>query len=72
MKPCQMAPNGSCPHEAAATVRIDTVGDRSLCAGHRDFVLSMGMGRELDPNAFVPEWRKNLRAVDLTSRVYAR
>jgi hypothetical protein len=71
MKPCQFA-GPQCPHEAVTTVRIDFVGDRPVCAAHRDFVLTMGMGRELDPSAAVPEWRKNLRAVDLTSRVYAR
>ena len=70
MKPCQMA-GAQCPHEAAATVRIDTVGDRSLCRTHADFIVEQGFGRELAANVFVPEWRKNLRAVDLTGRVLA-
>lgn len=72
MKPCLMAPGGHCPAEAIATVRIDRVGDRDLCGPHRDFVLEQGMGRELDPNAFVPEWRKHLAARDQTGRVFAR
>lgn len=70
MRPCLMA-GAQCPHEAVVTVRIDGIGDRPLCAEHRDFILSMGMGRELTANAFVPTWRKNLRAVDLTGRVLA-
>lgn len=70
MKPCQMA-GAQCPHEAVVTVRIDAVGDRALCRSHADFVIEQGFGRELE-TAFVPEWRRNLRAVDLTSRLYAR
>ena len=70
MKPCQMA-GGQCPHEATSTVRLDRLGDRSMCRTHADFVVAQGFGRELEPNAFVPEWRKNLRAVDLTGRVLA-
>jgi hypothetical protein len=72
MKPCQMAPNGSCPHEAAATVRIDTVGDRSLCRTHADFVVGQGFGRELDVNAFKPRWvTEGKLARDFTGRVLA-
>jgi hypothetical protein len=42
-----------------------------MCRTHADFVVAQGFGRELESNAFVPEWRKNLRAVDLTGRVLA-
>lgn len=70
MKPCQMA-GAPCPHEAVATVRIDVVGDRPLCQAHRDFVVAQGFGRVLEPNAFVPEWRKNLKARDQTGLVTA-
>jgi hypothetical protein len=59
MKPCQMA--GGCPREAVLTARITLVGDRSLCQHDFDFLVSQ-MGedcRALDPNAFVPEWRKH-------------
>ena len=71
MKPCQMAPGGHCPHEAVATVRIDNIGDRSLCRTHADFVVGQGFGRELDANAFVPQWRKQSLARDFTGRVLA-
>jgi hypothetical protein len=71
MKPCQMA-GAQCPHEAVATVRIDVIGDRPLCAEHRDFVIAQGFGRELEANAYVPEWRKADLARDMTGRVFAR
>ena len=71
MKPCQMAPAGSCPHEATVTVRIDLLGDRPLCSTHAQFVVEQGFGRVLEPNAYEPAWRKNLRAVDMTGRVLA-
>lgn len=71
MRHCQMA-GGQCPHEAVVTVRIDRIGDRPLCRPHADFVVTIGFGRELDPNAYVPRWVGNLRAVDQTGRVLAR
>lgn len=71
MKPCQMA-GAQCPHEAVVTVRIDTVGDRSLCRTHADFVVRQGFGRELDANAFVPEWRTRDLRRDATGAVFAR
>lgn len=70
MVPCRMA-GAPCPHEAVCTVRIDGVGDRPLCAEHRDVVLGLGFGRVLDPNAYVPEWRRHSLAKDLTGRVVA-
>ena len=71
MKPCQMA-GGQCPHEAVTTVRLDRLGDRSMCRTHADFVVAQGFGRELESNAFKPRWVGNLRAVDQTGRVLAR
>lgn len=71
MKPCTMA-GAPCPHEAVATVRIDGVGDRAMCGPHRDWVVGHGMGRELEANSFVPEWRKNLTSRDQTGMVLAR
>jgi hypothetical protein len=71
MRPCQMA--GGCPREATVTARITFVGDRSLCSHCFDFLVSQ-MGedcRALDPNAFVPQWRRNSLAKDLTGRVLA-
>lgn len=68
MKPCTMA-GGQCPHEAVATVRLDHIGDRPLCAEHRDFVLRMGMGRELPTNAFVPAWKQRGLARDESGRL---
>lgn len=56
MKPCLMA-GGQCHHEATTTVRIDGIGDRPLCRTHADWIVAQGMGRELEANAFVPEWR---------------
>lgn len=67
---CRMA-GGQCPNESVATVRIDGVGDRPLCATHRDFVLAQGFGRVLDPNVVVPEWRTRDLARDQTGRVVA-
>lgn len=71
MRPCQMA-GGQCPHEATVTVRIDsTAGDRPLCSTHAQFVVEQGFGRVIDPNAFVPQWRKADLARDFTGRVLA-
>jgi hypothetical protein len=65
-----MSPGGHCPHEAVATVRIDGIGDRALCGTHRDFALAQGMGRELDPQAFKPQWlRDQTFARDLRGRL---
>ena len=71
MKPCSMSPGGHCPHEAVATVRIDGIGDRALCAQHRDFVIAQGMGRELVVNALEqPTWlRDKTFARDLRGRL---
>jgi hypothetical protein len=59
MKPCAMSPNGSCPREAVATIRLDGVGDRAMCREHVDWCVSQGMGRELDPNAYQPQWLRD-------------
>ena len=56
MKPCLMA-GGQCRREATRTVRIDGIGDRPMCTYHADWIVLQGMGRTLEPNAFVPEWR---------------
>lgn len=57
MKPCNMA--GGCPHEATVSVRLAGIGDRSLCPAHYEWCVSVGMDlRVLDPNAFVPEWKR--------------
>jgi hypothetical protein len=69
MKPCTMA-GAQCPHEAVATVRIDGIGDRPLCAAHRDFVIAQGFGRVLEVNAFQPQWlRDKTFARDLRGRL---
>ena len=66
MKTCRMA-GAQCPHEATNTVRIDGVGDRDLCADHTRIVTEeLGFGRVLDPNAYVPEWRKRSLVRDQT------
>ncbi len=70
MKRCLMA-GGQCPHEATRTVRIDGIGDRPLCQPHAEWIVAQGMGRELEPNAYVPEWRGRLTAKDMTGRVLA-
>jgi hypothetical protein len=59
MKPCQSSPQGSCHNEAAVTLRLDGVGDRAMCRACADWALSMGMGRELDPNAYQPQWLRD-------------
>lgn len=65
MKPCTFA--GGCPHQAVVTVRIAHVGDRAVCAAHRDWMTSQGMDyRVLETNAFVPAWRQRDLRRDLT------
>ena len=57
MKPCGWA--NACPHEATVSVRLAGIGDRSLCQTHYDWAVANGMDlRVLDPNAFVPAWKK--------------
>lgn len=71
MKICRMA-GAQCPHEATSTVRIDGVGDRDLCADHTKVIVDeLHMGRVLDANSFVPEWRQRLSTKDMTASVLA-
>jgi hypothetical protein len=71
MKPCASA-GTPCPREATLTARIAGVGDRALCSQCFDAYVAMGMDlRALDPNAFVPTWKRNLAAKDFTGRVLA-
>lgn len=66
MKPCRSA-GSQCPHEAVLTARIAGIGDVPLCQRCHDAYVAFGMDmRVLDPNAFVPQWRKGLRAKDMT------
>ena len=59
MRPCRSA-GVQCPREAMLTARIAGVGDVPLCSQCFDAYVAMGMDlRALDPNAFVPEWRKH-------------
>jgi ornithine carbamoyltransferase len=59
MKPCASA-GTPCPREAVLTARIAGVGDRALCQTCFDAYVAMGMDlRALDPNAYIPEWRKH-------------
>lgn len=66
MKVCGSA-GTQCPREAVLTARVFGVGDRNLCQACFDSYVALGMDvRVLDPNAFVPEWRKHNLARDLT------
>lgn len=72
MRPCRSA-GAQCPREAVLTARVGRIGDRDLCRECFDFLVSL-MGedcRELDPNAYVPEWRQRSLQRDLTRRASA-
>lgn len=71
MKPCSSA-GAQCPREATLTARIMSVGDRPLCRACFEQYVALGMDiRELEANAFVPEWRRKSLARDFTGRVLA-
>jgi hypothetical protein len=65
--PCRFA--GGCSRTGTILVRIAGVGDRRVCAEHRDWMTAHGMDfRELPVEAFVPVWRQRDLSRDETGR----